>query len=66
MTSVIYLAITEKADLKVLIKNFIKKGGKINKYYLANPKKGPSLVFYKRWYRGKNVQDAITRALASQ
>lgn len=43
---------------------FIKKGGRIDDYYLKNPQRGPSLVFYKKWYRGKNVRDAITRALA--
>jgi hypothetical protein len=26
--------------------------------------KGPSIVFYKKWFRGKNVREAIKRALA--
>jgi hypothetical protein len=46
-----------------LVKSFREKGGKINEYYLRNPQRGPSLVFYKRWYRGKNIKDAITRAM---
>jgi len=48
-----------------VIENFIEKGGKINKRYLKNPPKGPVLVLYKHWwYRGKNVREAISRALA--
>jgi len=47
-----------------MIENFLEKGGKINKNYLKNPSKGPVLVFYKRWYRGKNIREAISRALA--
>jgi hypothetical protein len=50
--------------LEELIEAFKNKGGRINKYYVQNPKKGPTLVFYKRWYRGKNIRDAINRALA--
>jgi len=40
------------------------KGGKINRMYLRNSSKGPALVFYKKWYRGKNLRDAISRALS--
>jgi hypothetical protein len=47
-----------------MIENFLEKGGKINKSYLKSPSKGPVLVFYKRWYRGKNIRAAISRALA--
>lgn len=48
-----------------MIKNFLKKGGKINEKYLKNPSKGPVLVFFKhRWYRGKNLREAMTRAQA--
>lgn len=49
--------------LEKLIELFIKKGGHINEYYLKNPKKSPALVFFKNWYRGKNIREAITRAL---
>jgi len=49
-----------------MIDEFLKKGGKINKSYLKNPPKGPVLVFYNRWwYRGKNIREAISRALSS-
>ena len=54
----------DKNPLEEIIKEFVKKGGKINSYYLKNPKKSPTLVFYKKWYRGRNIKEAITRALA--
>jgi len=48
-----------------IIDGFLKKGGRIDKSYLRNPSKGPALVFYKKWwYRGRNVREAISRALA--
>jgi len=48
-----------------MIESFLKKGGKINKNYLKNPSKGPVLVSYNhKWYRGKNIRDAIPKALA--
>jgi hypothetical protein len=50
--------------LDEVIEDFIQKGGRINSYYLTNPKSNPTLVFYKRWYRGRNIREAITRALA--
>lgn len=62
-TFLLYLSISNK-PLEDIIRDFIQKGGRINSYYLNNPKRGPSLVFYKRWYRGRNIREAITRALA--
>jgi hypothetical protein len=53
-------------ELEEMIVNFLEKGGRINKIYLKNPLKGPVLVFYKRWYRGKNIRDGISRALAGR
>jgi hypothetical protein len=47
-----------------VIKDFIQKGGRINSYYLTNHKGKPALVFFKRWFRGRNIREAITRALA--
>jgi hypothetical protein len=47
-----------------VVEHFIKKGGRINSYYLTNPKRNPVLVFYKNWYRGRNIKEAIKRALA--
>lgn len=59
-----YNKLIEDKSLEKIINAFVKKGGKINQYYLINPKRSPTLVFYKKWYRGKNIRDAITRALA--
>ncbi|MBI4130442.1 hypothetical protein HY468_03950 [Candidatus Roizmanbacteria bacterium] len=53
-------------SLEELIEIVTRKGGRINSFYLQNPKKGPSLVFYKQWYRGKNLRDALVRALAGE
>jgi len=48
-----------------MIDDFLKKGGRINKNYIKNPSKRPALVFYKNWwYRGRNIREAISRALA--
>lgn len=57
-----YLIINKTLD--EVVKDFIQKGGRINSYYLTNLKRSPTLVFYKRWYRGRNIREAITRALA--
>ncbi len=46
-----------------LIVNFLKKGGHIDKFYLQNRKKNPSLVFLNGWFRGHNIREAILRAL---
>jgi hypothetical protein len=49
-----------------LVVKFFDEGGKINKYYLQNPRKNPVLVYLNGWYRGKNISDAISRALSDQ
>ncbi|MBU0569253.1 hypothetical protein KKB40_00535 [Patescibacteria group bacterium] len=51
--------------LDEVVKSFIEKGGRVNPFYLTNPKRNPVLVFYKRWFRGRNVREAIKRALAN-
>jgi len=53
-------------ELKELIKSFLEKGGRIDGYYLKNSRKGPGLVFYKHWYRGRNVREAVSRAMKSE
>ncbi|MFV1917076.1 MAG: hypothetical protein ACC618_01110 [Patescibacteria group bacterium] len=57
-----YFIVNETLD--EVVEEFIQKGGRIDSYYLTNPKRNPALVFYKRWYRGHNIREAITRALA--
>jgi hypothetical protein len=58
------LDIEDKTTQEV-IDYFIIKGGRINKYYLKKPRRNPVLVFYKRWYRGRNIREAIKRALSA-
>jgi hypothetical protein len=55
-----------KTDLNQLVSKFLQEGGKINKYYLSKPNKGPSLVYFKGWYRGQNIADAITKAYSGR
>jgi len=49
-----------------LIVIFLKKGGRINKYYLQEKKIHPSLVYLNGWFRGRNIREAILRAFAGQ
>lgn len=52
--------------LDSLIATFLKKGGRINKYYLQDKRKNPSLVYLNGWFRGRNIREAISRALLGQ
>jgi len=54
----------DNKTLDKIIEDFVQKGGRINSYYITNPRRKPTLVFYKRWYRGRNIREAISRALA--
>jgi hypothetical protein len=48
-----------------LIKIFLKKGGRINKYYLLESNKNKhAIVFLKDWFAGKNIREALLRAMA--
>lgn len=49
-----------------LIVTFLEKGGRINKFYLQKKKRNPSLVYLNGWFRGRNIREAILRALADQ
>ncbi|MCR4264003.1 MAG: hypothetical protein NUV98_04785 [Candidatus Roizmanbacteria bacterium] len=53
----------KELSLDKLVEVFLQRGGRINDYYLKKSQKGPSLVYFNGWFRGKNVRDAITRAL---
>jgi hypothetical protein len=50
-----------------LMARFLKRGGKIDKSYL-NPHKSYShvVVNLNGWFGGKNVREAITRAISGQ
>jgi len=49
-----------------LIATFWENGGRINKFYLQKKKRNPSLVYLNGWFRGRNIREAILRALAGQ
>jgi len=41
-----------------------KKGGHVNKYYLREANKNKhALVFLKSWFAGKNIREALLKAL---
>lgn len=57
--------ITTKLSREDLIDEFLKKGGRINKYYLQDWNRSkPALVYFKGWFSGKNCREAILKALA--
>jgi len=58
--------IDNKNPIDNLINAFLKQGGRINKLYLNNLKRTPTLVYLNGWYRGRNIREAILRALNSQ
>jgi len=55
------------ASLDRLVEKLLENGGHVNKYYLKNLNKNKhAIVFLNRWFRGKNIREAISRALAGQ
>jgi len=55
----------KNSSLKELIETFLKRGGRVNKYYLSevNQRKHTT-VFLKAWFSGKNLREAILKAMA--
>jgi len=50
--------------LDKLISKFIAKGGYVNKYYLQDWNKNKqALVYLKGWFGGKNIREALIKAL---
>jgi hypothetical protein len=48
-----------------LISIFLKKGGRIDKYYLQEWNRNKhTLIYLKGWFGGKNIREALTKALA--
>jgi hypothetical protein len=48
-----------------LAKTLLKKGGHVNKYYLQESNKNKhAVVFLNGWFSGKNIKEALTRALS--
>ncbi len=56
----------KKETTDSLIVNLFEKGGRINEYYLQKRGRNPSLVYLNGWYRGRNIREAVLRALADQ
>ncbi|MBI2103687.1 hypothetical protein HYT59_01640 [Candidatus Woesebacteria bacterium] len=53
--------------IEELVAEFLKKGGRINKYYLSDLSRSrPSLVYLRGWYGGANIRIAINKALSAQ
>ncbi len=54
----------QEKTLDALIERFLKKGGKIDKYYLRNINRSRrSLIYYNGWFSGDNIRSAIMKAL---
>ena len=54
----------QEKTLDDLIARFVKKGGKIDGYYLRNTNRGKrTLVYLHGWFSGQNVRSAIMKAL---
>jgi hypothetical protein len=57
--------IDNKFSLDKLVENLRKKGGHVNKYYLQEWNKNKhAVVFLNGWFAGKNIREAITKALS--
>ncbi|MCJ7792857.1 MAG: hypothetical protein MUP45_02680, partial [Candidatus Marinimicrobia bacterium] len=56
----------QKETVDNLIVIFFNKGGRINEFYLQKRKRNPTLVYLNGWFRGRNIREAISRALADQ
>jgi len=56
----------KKDTTENLIAIFLEKGGRINNFYLQKIKRNPSLVHLNGWFSGRNIREAILKALADQ
>lgn len=58
------LYINTKSSVNDLISTFQKRGGRIDKYYLCEWNRNKrAVVYFKGWFSGKNIREAITKAL---
>lgn len=54
----------QEKPLNDLIEAFLKKGGKVDKYYLRATNRGKrTLVYLHGWFSGQNIRTAIMKAL---
>ena len=57
--------INTNTSVDKLVETFLKRGGHVNKYYLRDLNKNKhAVVFLKNWFGGKNIREALTKALA--
>jgi hypothetical protein len=56
--------INNNLTVKELIASLIQKGGRIDKYYLRDWNKNKATIVYlKGWFKGKNIREALVKAL---
>jgi|GEM_PF-3168237 len=61
----LYSNINNKTPIDSLANQLLNRGGHVSQYYLKeNNKNKPAVVFLKRWFRGKNIHEALMRALS--
>ena len=57
----------QKQTIEDLLAQFRQAGGTIDRYYLRTDRSSKkTLVNLNGWYSGKNIREAVTRALLSQ
>lgn len=57
--------INTQVTIEELVGKFLDKGGRIDNYYLKSWNKNKhAIVYLKGWFGGKNIREAISKALA--
>ena len=57
--------INTNPSLNKLVEALLKRGGHVNKYYLTDLNKNKhAVVFLDSWFGGKNIREALIKALA--
>ncbi len=60
----VYWLINTNLSITELIASLIQKGGRIDKYYLREWNKNKTtLVYLDGWFKGKNIREALVKAL---
>ena len=58
------ILVGQEKTLDILIESFLKKGGKIDSYYLRSTNRSKrTLVYLRGWFSGQNIRSAIMKAL---
>lgn len=61
----LYCNIYNNLPLNKLVQIFLKRGGKIDKYYLQSWNKNKrTLIYLKGWFSGKSIREAIIKSLS--